>query len=1604
MVAMPELTGELDGALLDDLAVEVCEWTGACSGPVTRLTSAGGGPERLRLESDHYLVNWAARAPHVEAGKTYRVRVLYGATELGHLDMRAVVHQSEADGVDTDAFFPVVVGRTVPIKFYIARGVIPRASFTVGGATQADEATTFDATGANPADADLVYSWSFGDATRGGGAAIAHVFAAGGSYAVTLTVANPAGYTARETRQVSISSPPAPSGHRSVTGLVRDLADGPLANVTVEVVGGGASAQTDARGVVSLGGVPTGVPAVLRLTRSGLLPQLVRLELSTDGPEPFFSSRMIPLAAPEVLAAAEAGGTVVGADGTTLILPAGALVRGDGSPVTGGVEVYLTPIDISGPGLEAFPGAFAGVRADGSVPALITLGVADFTMRAGGETLQIAPGASATIEIPVYDATATAGEVIPLWSLDERSALWVEEGTGVVVSAPGSPTGLAMRAEITHTTPWNVDRPVPPEETATVQTDCQDPLGAAIPCWIRGQGSGFSGDWTYTASGTRTWTFPADMTLTFTAVDDNLYPTQQGTATGSAPAGGFAQVTLTLEPLFFTPVVHCADAGGVAVECQITSIVPAPTRAFPATLSAAGATLYLEPGVSYTITANAVNATLEGSLTLSGTLGSSPTVAVPLAPVGGAGGDLVDGSLIPGSIDVPGEVDTYTFSGGAGERFDVDAGTPAGSALQGILTVKDAAGVVLGTGPFDGSLAASLLVTLPAAGMYTVVVDGTANEPGGYVLAFTALVPRARDANHVDYFQGHSDVDYFPFTGAPAMAMNVAYEHTVNASVTLAVSDPAGALVKQGSNSNTRYAETGIHDLSVAGTYIATVSTMAAYLKNQPYEVGLAEIQAPGASLVSASPFVDVAGSVDVLGDRIYHAVDLALGEVLSVDVLSGDAVPGGPSLLHGTVRITEAAAATPFWAGTPVADAVYDSASAWFQDKHPAGLTLAAPSTGTYYIGVDGGLPASSSRPYRHRGDYLLRFNALLPGAVDLTVTGDGALCPGHTGFLRSALRAVPSGGSVQVCPGTVVSTVAARLVTPNVTIYGAGDGRPVGEPTSKLAMESELVRNDLSGLPMPGRPVILMVNAPGAVVRDLAFGVPPHGWGKVPTWSGWSTGELAGTAVELDELADGFTAQDISVAPQQGALKHADRGIYVVGSAVDDVTVTGSLFQLKEDDVASHEFIASVGISLKGARGNVSGSEIDTVEVSGMPVTGPRLGIFAGGAGPHTITNNVVRLSWQTGDAAIRVENATATITGNTINAASGSGSELGIHVESAATAVIQNNVIGDGSPGTGARTGISTDDVDDVTVSGNQVASWGPPSAFANGGFGIGLWNGVQAVVLDNAVGAAVQGPYATGIQVAYLDRMSVQDNRVDSYGEFGISLYGYGSGAVLQDNQVGAALGAAPGSYSVAVSVWSFMGLGPSGEYGAVVTGNLVHGAVGAGRALEVGGSQGRVTNNRIISQADTALHIVATLGPLAVQNNTVRVDALKDGIVASCQSCSGTFRPSLMNNIVTAGAGATGIARYFGVAADYNLVFGFSTPYAGVGAGANDLAVDPLLDAATADLLHLLATSPAIDSGSATSCAATDYRGVTRPQDGNVDGVAVCDRGSYEHRP
>src|SRR5207302_6763411 len=92
-------------------------------------TGTGAQVVRVAPTDQLYLVNWdtgqCTTGPcTLTPGAVYRIRVLVAGTELGHADVQVVASQQEARNVNTGELFPLVDGRTVPVKFRIEVGAV----------------------------------------------------------------------------------------------------------------------------------------------------------------------------------------------------------------------------------------------------------------------------------------------------------------------------------------------------------------------------------------------------------------------------------------------------------------------------------------------------------------------------------------------------------------------------------------------------------------------------------------------------------------------------------------------------------------------------------------------------------------------------------------------------------------------------------------------------------------------------------------------------------------------------------------------------------------------------------------------------------------------------------------------------------------------------------------------------------------------------------------------------------------------------------------------------------------------------------------------------------------------------------------------------------------------------------------------------------------------------------------------------------------------------------------------------------------------------------------------------------------------------------------
>jgi hypothetical protein len=102
--------------------------------------------------------------------------------------------------------------------------------------------------------------------------------------------------------------------------------------------------------------------------------------------------------------------------------------------------------------------------------------------------------------------------------------------------------------------------------------------------------------------------------------------------------------------------------------------------------------------------------------------GSTTATATPL---GGSSGGGVSSLASQGVIERPGDIDMFSFAAGAGTATFTVAPAARSSNLDALVTLRDAAGNVLATVNPVEALNASFSVALPAAGTYTLAVQGT---------------------------------------------------------------------------------------------------------------------------------------------------------------------------------------------------------------------------------------------------------------------------------------------------------------------------------------------------------------------------------------------------------------------------------------------------------------------------------------------------------------------------------------------------------------------------------------------------------------------------------------------------------------------------------------------------------------------------------------------------------------------------------------------------------------------------------------------------------------------------------------------------------------
>ncbi|HZH76456.1 MAG TPA: DNRLRE domain-containing protein [Archangium sp.] len=342
--------------------------------------------------------------------------------------------------------------------------------------------------------------------------------------------------------------------------LLRVLDDSgrPVSGAAVSV--GSSSRPTDGAGYIVLDNLPPGSLSA-RVQAVGFAPAVVSLHLP-PGARASHQLRLQPLGPPQPFMAEK--GATLERGAVRVTLPANAVVDADGYPVSGSVQATLVPLDPSSAPASALPGPLEGLPTPGSaepVP-LESFLMAEVSLWQDGRPLQLAPGATATLEL-LLPASASSqfrpGDTIPAWWLDTERGVWVREGTGTVQASSSHPGRLSWVVQVNHFTWWNCDAPLSDRSCVDVLVKYTNGLPApGIQVGATGVSySGYSRT-AYTGSDGRACVEikRGATARVFTGVSDN--PSAEATVTGTAEAtacGGTSctPLELSIAPPYCTP-------------------------------------------------------------------------------------------------------------------------------------------------------------------------------------------------------------------------------------------------------------------------------------------------------------------------------------------------------------------------------------------------------------------------------------------------------------------------------------------------------------------------------------------------------------------------------------------------------------------------------------------------------------------------------------------------------------------------------------------------------------------------------------------------------------------------------------------------------------------------------------------------------------------------------------------------------------------------------------------------------------------------------------------------------------------------------------------
>ena len=280
----------------------------------------------------------------------------------------------------------------------------------------------------------------------------------------------------------SDDKPPVDPVFGTVSGHITDAQTGePIAGVEVSI--GANKATSDASGKYSLVALRTGTDIVAQFSKSQYASSFATLDVITAR-NSVADRRLAKVAVSKDLSAAIGGVVVLAGSSAQVDLPAAGFVTASGAAYSGTVTVSMTPIDPRASPL-AMPGNY---RAQGEAVPIESMGALQVELRdSSGALLNLAPGKTATIRIPVPAGVASAPLSIPLYYFKEATGMWVREG---VATLRGNPPQQYYEGTVSHFTWWNADQPL---ETVYINGCVTNAAGQPLDATITANGIDYAG-------------------------------------------------------------------------------------------------------------------------------------------------------------------------------------------------------------------------------------------------------------------------------------------------------------------------------------------------------------------------------------------------------------------------------------------------------------------------------------------------------------------------------------------------------------------------------------------------------------------------------------------------------------------------------------------------------------------------------------------------------------------------------------------------------------------------------------------------------------------------------------------------------------------------------------------------------------------------------------------------------------------------------------------------------------------------------------------------------------------------------------------------------